>query len=489
MNAPDSHIAKTTSDWDIEATDVGVIPPIGLAYIAASILKHGKHDVRIVDNILERNTDDDIAAIVKEFNPDVVGIGTYTPALYDALELTELIKRLNSRIVTVWGGPHTMVFPNETMTHGVIDYLLLGEVEETFPRFCDALENGESFEAITGIVFRKDGEIIQTGPPAIIKDINSSPFPAFRLLQYKKYFNAVGTGKPIAVICSSRGCPYNCTFCCKPYSTYRSRSAENILAEIQSYVDAGIDELLFYDDLFNVNTKRVIEISNAIIQKNWKIRWAFRGRVDSITDEMLTIAKKAGCWQVFFGVEAGTDEGLSAINKRIRIQQVIDAVHLCRKHKIITSTNWIIGFPHDKNESDIDALIRTAIKVDSDLAQINICIIYHGTKIFEEAVTAGIIDKNIWADYVKRPVPDFIEPIWDMYMSRDELSGMMKDFYRRFYFRPKTILRRAASIRSIKELLLNIKGALVLLGVGGYKRGDKSNKSGTMHVDRHQGQT
>lgn len=476
LNVPDAHVGKTTDDWDLEATDIGVFPPMGILYLAGVLGAGGRHEVALVDCILDRLTPDEAARRVADFEPDVVGLTVYTPTLYDALLLTRRIRELVPACRIVWGGPHTGLFPDESMAQPEVDYLVTGEAEETLPAFLDALEQGRPFADIPGIYWREDGEVRHSGEPGYVKDIETIPFPAFELLPYRRYFSAIGTGLPVGTICSSRGCPFHCTFCCKPYSTYRSRSVENILDEMAVYYAKGIREFFFFDDLFNASAKRVAAISQGILDRGFDIVWSFRGRVDAVTEDMLRLAKKSGCRQALFGVEDATDEGLRRINKKITVEQVRRAVKLCRKVGILTSTNWIIGFPHHKTREDILRLIDTAVSIDSDFAQFNIMIAYHGTEIFAEGVEKGLFPADIWRDHAAHPVPNFVEPIWEEHLSRAELSQLLKLCYRRFYFRPLPILRKFLRVRRFGELALFAKGALTLLGIKGYHR--KKHKEG-----------
>lgn len=476
LNVPDAHVGKTTDDWDLEATDIGVFPPMGILYLAGVLQAGGRHEVGLMDCILERLDPEEAARRAVAYAPDVVGLTVYTPTLYDALILTRRIRELLPKVVIVWGGPHTSLYPDESMAQPEVDYLVMGEAEETFPAFLDALEAKQPFDAIAGIVWREDGITRRSGDPGYVKDIDTIPFPAFTLLPYKRYFSAIGTGLPVGTICSSRGCPFHCTFCCKPYSTYRSRSVENILDEIAAYYAVGIREFFFFDDLFNASAKRVAAIAQGILDRGFDIVWSFRGRVDAVTEDMLRLAKKSGCRQALFGVEDATDEGLRLINKKITVDEVRRAVRLCRKVGMLTSTNWIIGFPHHKTRADVTNLIDTAVSIDSDFAQFNIMIAYDGTAIFRQGVDKGLFPADIWRAHAAHPVPNFIEPIWEEHLSRSELSQLLKQCYRRFYFRPLPILRKFLRVRRFGELALFAKGALTLLGIKGYHR--KRHKEG-----------
>lgn len=471
MNVPDANVGKTTDDWDIEATDIGVFPPMGILYLAGAIRALGRHEVKLIDCILDKLSPEQAAQRAKDYAPDLIGLTVYTPNLYDALMLTRSLRAALPKATIVWGGPHTMLFPAESMAQPEVDYLITGEAEETFPAFLDALEDGKPLDFIPGVWMRKGQEVVNTGPPGYVQDIDTLPFPAFDLVDFKRYFSAIGTGLPVGTICSSRGCPFHCTFCCKPYSTYRSRSVENILAEMELYHAQGIREFFFFDDLFNASAKRVKSIAESILAKNWKdVVWSFRGRVDAVDEDMLRLVKKAGCRQILFGVEDASDEGLKAINKKISVAQVFRAMRLCRKVGIMTSTNWIIGFPHHKTREDIVKLIDNAVAIDSDFAQFNICIVYQGTAMFDLAVEKKLFDPEIWRKHALNPIPNFVEPIWEEHLSRRELSELLKQCYRRFYFRPMSILRKVLRVRRLSELLLFARGAMTLLGIKGYAR-------------------
>ncbi len=463
-NVPDTHVGQATSGWDLSPEDIGFFPPVGLMYLAAALRQHGGHEIMLVDRAPQQLSGDDIVNLARDFQPGLVGLTTYTPTFYDALELTKKLRAALPKAVIVWGGPHTTAFPQESMTHPEVDYLVQGEAEEIFPRMVDALERGEPLDDMEGLVFRRDGRLVFTGKPGYIQDIDALPFPALDLLDWRRYFNAIGTGQVVATICSSRGCPFHCTYCNRPYSTYRARSIENIIAEMQVYHEMGIREFFFFDDLFNITPKRVKELSQAVLDKGWRIDWTFRGRVDAVDEDMMALAKRSGCRQILFGVEDGTDEGLKLIKKKITIAQVKRAMRLARRNGIITSTNWLIGLPHHRTSQDVLNLLRTAIEVDSDYAQFNILRAYHGTEIFEDGVAKGLFGADVWRNYVLDPTPSFEEPIWEEHLSRDELSKLLQTCYRRFYYRPLPILRKVASLRRWRQFVIYFKGALKLLG-------------------------
>jgi radical SAM superfamily enzyme YgiQ (UPF0313 family) len=235
-----------------------------------------------------------------------------------------------------------------------------------------------------------------------------------------------------------------------------------------------VKEFVFFDDMFNINPQRVISISEAIRKEFGGIVWSFRGRVDQVTEAMVRIAKEAGCRQIMFGVEAARDEDLKAIKKRINTKQVVDAIGICKKFGLETSTNWIIGLPTHKNRQDILDLLEFAIKSGTDYAQFNILIPYAETEIFNDGVKRKILPQNFWNEYVSRPTPNAYIPVWEEHLSRQELSELLKLCYQRFYLRPSNIMKNILKVKSFSHFQAKLKGMLTVLGFGGFKRKDAS---------------
>ncbi len=470
INAPSKYAAVTTADWDTTAEDIGAFPPIGLSYVAGYLLKNSSHEVKILDTLAERLDYNQIEIRIKEFQPEIVGLTAFTPTFYDVLQISKIVKKNIPACYVCLGGSHVTAYPNETMTHRELDFLVHGEGEIIFVNLLDALEKGNDISAIEGISFRKEGSVIHNMKKGYIDDINSLPSPAFDLLPLDKYKSAIGTGNTVGTIASSRGCPYECTYCNRPYRTYRSYTNERILSEMDYFYKRGIREFVFFDDMFNLTPKRVMEISDAIITKYPDIIWSFRGRVDQVTEEMVLKAKKAGCRQILFGVEAAKDEDLKVIKKRIKTTQVVNSIAICKKFGLETSTNWIIGLPTHKSREDVLHLLGFAIKTRTDYAQFNILIPYAGTEMFAEGVKKKILPPDFWNGYVLNPTPNAYIPIWEEYLSREELSELLKICYRKFYLRPSKILDHALRVRSIPQFKAKFKGMLTVMGFGGFKR-------------------
>jgi anaerobic magnesium-protoporphyrin IX monomethyl ester cyclase len=471
INAPSIYAAVTTSDWDTTAEDIGAFPPIGISYVAGYLATHSNHDIKILDSLAERLDYSQIEERIKSYQPDIVGVTAFTPTFYDVLQVARIVKTVVPDCFVCLGGSHVVTYPEETMHHPEIDFLVHGEGEIIFTNLLDALQNRSDVANIDGISFRADGRVVHNNETkGYIQDINTLPSPAFDLMPLDKYKSAIGTGNTVGTIATSRGCPYDCTYCNRPYRSYRSYSNDRILSEIGYFHSRGVKEFVFFDDMFNLNPRRVMEISDAILSQFPDILWSFRGRVDQVTEEMVRKAKKSGCRQILFGVEAARDEDLKAIKKKITTKQVIDAISICKKMGIETSTNWLIGLPTHRNKDDVMDLLDFAIKSGSDYAQFNILIPYAGTELFADGVRKNVLPPDFWNEYILNPAPNAYIPIWEEHMSREELSRLLKVCYRKFYLRPAAIIKNVFNVRSFAQFKAKFKGMLTVMGFGGYKR-------------------
>jgi len=464
INPPDLNFAKLSTGWNLEIDSIGMFPPYGLISLAAYIQKHSKHEIKVLDCKAEGNNFEFLESRIKEYQPDVIGITAFTYTFFDVLKSCKLIRQALPKAHICIGGPNVILFPEETILHKEIDSVIIGDGEIPFLNLLDNLSKSEPLDNIE-YVLTKNNVSSKNGvfDTAYIKDLDSLPFPAYGLIKGDLYKGTFGTEKKMVNICSSRGCPYQCTFCQVLVKKYRSHSVGYMTEMIKQYYSQGYTEFYFFDDLFNISTQRVIDISNAILSNNLKINWIFRGRADKINEEMIRLARKSGCSQIILGVEDYTDEGLKTIKKGVTIEQVKKSIKLAHKYGIEVSTNWIIGLPAHKTPDDIKKLVEISIKIGSDYAQYGILQLLPKCEMFDEAVKDGIIHGNSWKDFVKNPVPNYqIEP-YNKYISLDELSVLYKYCHTRFYRRIPYILKRLIKLKNFGQLKRMIKPAIRIL--------------------------
>jgi radical SAM superfamily enzyme YgiQ (UPF0313 family) len=351
------------------------------------------------------------------------------------------------------------IFGRETMAHDCFDFGVVGDGEKVLAGLCEDLRREQTPTLQPGLLIRKNGNLEGEGV-AFLDDLDHIDIPAVDLIDPFKYFSTIGKAKAVGTICTSRGCPYQCTFCQVPRTRYRVRSIDNVIREIECYLAKGINDFFFFDDLFNISKKRVKDFCRSILERKLKISWMFRGRVDEIDDEMLQLARQAGCHTVSVGIEDATDEGLKAIKKNISINQAVKAVRTIKRNKIRCSTNWIIGFPHHQKREDLERVLKTAIDIGADYAQFSILQCLPGSRLYEDAIRSGGINPSDWRDYVLKPVKKFAPPIWERHFSKKELYDFYNTAYRRYYLRPIFLIREALALRSLVELKAKLSSFL-----------------------------
>lgn len=461
----------------LESDEFGYFPPLGILYVMSYLEKvYPQHELIFHDCIAEKIGHEDIAALIQKIQPDVVGVTSFTIALVDVLKLAETVKRVRPQCHLCLGGHHPIAFPVQAALLPHFDSVVVGEGEKAFAELVSCLEKNEDFTGITGVYTRESirkwiGTDYQDKrflthinvPAAYINVLDELPFPDRRRLR-GNYNSIVGSSKKMATILSTRGCPYLCTFCDVPYKKYRTRSISSVVDEIEQCLAQGFEEFHFYDDLFNITASKVIEFCDEVEKRNLKFHWDFRGRVNAVTEESLIRAKRAGCRQISFGVETGSNEGLRYLKKGTTVEKYLEVFGLCRKHGIRTIADYIIGFPFEKTREDVLRNIDFLCELDPDFAQIAILMVLPNTPLYFEAIEKGLIRKNEWEDFCLNPTTEFRISHWEEHLSLNELTRLQAQAYNRFYFRPAYILRQIMSVNSWYDFTTKSRGVLKLIG-------------------------
>ena len=425
---------------------------MGLLYIASYIQKHTEHEISIIDSQVDRLDYHSLKLKIESEKPDLVGITAMTMTLVDVIKTARIVKKVDNTIKVVLGGPHVNLFPNETIKIESVDYLVLGEGEEVFCDLVEAIKFSSELKKIPGIVFKKKGQIINVGARPHIKNLDDLPFPARRLVPYKKYSSLLFKGKVVTTIFTSRGCPFRCSFCDRPHlgKVFRARSAKNVVDELEACGQLGINEFLFYDDTFTVNKKRVIDICNEIVKRRLNISWDIRARVDTVNEEIIMHLKKAGCQGIHYGIEAGTEKILKVLNKGITINHARKIFNLTRRYKIPILAYFMIGNPEETLD-DIYTTFKVMKRLKPDYLHMTILTPFPGTKIYHDGLAKGIIKMDYWRNFAADPRPGFVAPHWDEMFTKDELNYLLVKGYRSFYLNLLYVLRRILKVRSLGE--------------------------------------
>jgi len=378
--------------WDLMGDCVS--PPLGLAQLAA-VLEEERIPVELVDcNALElgwRGT----AEVIRRAEPTLVGTTVLTPYFPQAIHTARIAKEVDPDIITVLGGPHVTFTAQETLRgHPEVDVIVRGEGERPLVALARALESGADWATVPGIAYRRHGEVIETPSPAPV-DPKTLPIPAYHLLPMERYhFEFIG--HPFGVVQASRGCPYRCTFCSEwPFwgAGWRARDPESIVEELELLVRKyGCTGVWFADDCFNVSGDHMQAICEGILKRNLRLNWFYQGRADYLVryGELLPLMRRVGNRMVQIGIEASTDEELRALNKRLGVEQVQQAVQLLRANDIVCQGLFILGTPTDSGRS-IQHKVRFAKRLDIDFPVFTLYTPFPGTGVYEQARAEGLL--------------------------------------------------------------------------------------------------
>lgn len=310
--------------------DDKIDPPLGLLYIAA-VLEEAKYPVEILDlPLIPRNKWSE--AIGK---PDIVGITVMAATIHEAKEVLRIAKLNNPKAIVVAGGPHTSALPEETLKEG-FDAVVVGEGEYTFLSLVQKVYAGKPFD-----------KVIVSSPV----DVNRLPFPARHLINLKDYTRKV-LGKPGVSIMASRGCPYHCAFCCKAVhkGPARFRAVDSVVQEIKEIIEEyGIRTFKFDDDSFTINRKRLYKLCDELEKLDIRFRCHGNARIDTYEDFLKL--HKAGCREIIFGVETGSQHVLNLVNKQVTVEQNRQAIINAKKAGLVVRVNLMVGNPGESWKS------------------------------------------------------------------------------------------------------------------------------------------
>ena len=446
----------------------GCNPPLGLLYLAGYLEKFSSHKVTIIDAQVEELSYQSLMSRIGAMKADVVGITAMTMTLIDVIKTVNIVNVVKPGIKIVLGGPHVHLYPRETISLANVDYLVIGEGEKTFKNLLDNIDDKAELRKIPGLVFKNNGEIVNTGFSLFSENLDEIPFPARHLVPYKKYTSVLTQNDVITTVITSRGCPFKCTFCNRLHlgKKFRARSADNIVEELEECTRMGINTFLFYDDSFTINKKRVIEICEKIVERQLKINWNIRTRVDVVDEELIRHLSMAGCKGIHYGVESGTEKILKILRKDITIEQILKAFYLTAKYKIATLAYFMIGNPTETLE-DIKATFQLMRKLRPDYAHITVLIPFPGTKIYLDGQKQGVIKKDYWKEFAQNPMSDFKPPYWEELFSQDELNSLLIKGYKQFYSRPLYIVKRLIKIKSFSDFKKKATAGIRILTMKG----------------------
>ncbi|MBU2063739.1 MAG: B12-binding domain-containing radical SAM protein, partial [Candidatus Omnitrophica bacterium] len=372
-------------------------PPIGLAYLC-SMLKKAGLSAKVLD--ASAFSWSRLAANIREISPFIIGITCFTVERHQSLRCARLVREILPDAKIVFGGHHATAFPEHLFVQAYADVVVLGEGECTIVDVSRVFLDGGNLSQVNGIVYREGNNIIKTAPRELIDDLDSIPYPSYSDFKLDNYIGLPETGGRATCLMSSRGCPYRCAFCSGARfwkHTWRARSADNVLGEVQWLYDTyNVRNFVFYDDNFTVRNDRVIEICKGILDRGLEIKWTASSHVTHIREEMLFWMKKAGCFRIDFGVESGSARILKSVKKGQTPEHIRNAFRLVHNSGIKPKAYLMVGNPGE-DEQTIDETIRLMYEIKPYFCDTGgILWVLPDTEIYEIAKQQGVINDEFW---------------------------------------------------------------------------------------------
>jgi magnesium-protoporphyrin IX monomethyl ester (oxidative) cyclase len=406
--------------------------PIGLMYIAA-VLKEAGYQVEILDAFmvatLQKNGEtviigmpfEEIKKEIQSRKPQIVGIaGPFTCQIENSIKISNIAKGVDSKILTVIGGPHVTLVPKEFLEEAKnVDVAVIGEGEYAMFEVVQAFEGKKQLNEILGISYRQSGVVVVNRTRPFMDNLDKLPYPAYDLVDMEKYLNPnIGyrsfQDRAISMI-TSRGCPFNCCFCAVHLhmgQKFRAHSAEYMLDHIQYVVDKfKVKNIFFEDDNLTLDVKRFEEICDGIIERKIKIGWETPNgvRADCLNMELLKKMKQSGAKSIFVGVESGDQQILDkVICKNLDLNRVVEFAKNAKQIGLKTGAFYIIGFPGETKENmqrTVDFALELKRKYDVGM-HLFMATPSYGTRLYDESKAQGYIQQDLtWNAFAQARQP------------------------------------------------------------------------------------
>jgi anaerobic magnesium-protoporphyrin IX monomethyl ester cyclase len=365
--------------------DISVVP-IGIYYVAAVLKKH-RHEVEVLNWHNIHKNPQRIVETLLEKKPEVIGFSILNANRWGGIEIARIAKKINPKVKIVFGGIAATFLWKHFLDHfPEIDFVVIGEGEYAFLNLVKLIEkrNYNNLKDIKGIAFREGARIRKTKAAPFIRNLDELPIPA----EYFDYQHVV----------SSRGCPGKCTFCGSPKfwgHKVRFRSPENFVRELELLHSKGTSFFYFSDDTFTINKKRVIEICQRILEKGLKITWFAISRADYINEEILYWMRKAGCIQISYGVESGSEKIRGLLGKPLRTDHIKQAFALTHGYGILARAYFIYGSPEETWET-IQETLDLIKEIKPFVCISYILEIYPGTQLYSDFQKRFSVTDDTW---------------------------------------------------------------------------------------------
>ncbi len=463
--------------YEFVKTVTNQAPSLGLLHLAAEVRLYN-YEPSIIESDIHNLSIDDVVARVVAARPEYVGITLFTVGVWSAAEIARKIKALLPATTIIVGGPHISSMGKETMARfHEFDVAIVGEGEEALVRLLESLQEHRGLGSVPGAVYLEGNEVRSNASLPITRDLDHLPMPAWDLLPNfpDAYPAAVYDFPrlPVATIAASRGCPFHCKFC--DTSTFgaqvRAYSPERVFEMIQHLQSRyGVRHILFVDDLFLASKPRTRKLCELILSTGTRITWSCTARVDTVKPDILELMKKAGCWEISFGLESGSNEVLQRMDKAADIARSEQALRWTAAAGIRTKGLFILGYPGETVET-IRVTKEFIRRIPMTIMNLTKFTPYPGSPIYRD-----LYGTNIRDDHWKKM--NGMNFLWAPEgMTFEELDRHYLDILISFYRRPrmmwyytKLTLRYPAHLVRVMKFLgqfVAAKMRSVLTGRGG----------------------
>ncbi|MDR2916579.1 MAG: B12-binding domain-containing radical SAM protein [Tannerella sp.] len=453
-----------------------VYPMVNIYELAiAAILEKEGYAVFYEDFITtNRTATKDLISFLQKDHSDVYIFWSVNLSIKNDIATSDLIHRYAPLAWIIYLGPAPTFYVKEFLQHSR-QIVVRGEPDATVKELCLYLNEGNDFGELKGISFLpEDGKIKNNAPRALMKDLDSLPFPARHLVARDYFSNPKLKRSPYTAMVTSRNCPFQCIYCVPSSLTFArelenkayegkkpfisKRSPENVVEEINLLAEEGYKAIGFMDDNFIITEKRLRPIADAL--KKQGIIWGCQARADAITENIAAILYESGCRYVDLGVESFNDEILQYIKKGVTRQQIIEAIRMLNKYKVPVKLNILIGTSPLETKETVKETLDTAIRLKADQVMINIVAPFPGTEFYDLAKKSGWI---VGGDYIPTDVQHHSILSYPN-LTAKEMEDILFRYNLRFFFRPSFIfsqIRRFSSFSEFRKSVKALKNKLI----------------------------
>jgi len=428
-----------------------IYQPIDLLVLSG--LLNQKHEISVLDAIAEKMDKKTCLRKITGYNYDAIIFLTGSVSWEEDARFIKELKNNNNFLAIGTGDILLADYKNLMEKNDFLDAVILDFTTADILRYLDG-----QYDLVENMAFWQNGKIIDKGAMREFNKEISVPPARYGLFPNKKYHYPFVRRHPFATILTDYGCPFKCNFCVMNTIGFKYRSVNDVIAEIKEIKKLGFKNIYFGDQTFGANQERLTEICNFMIKAGINLGWVCWSRVDVVNEELLKLMKRAGCHTILFGVESSNDEILKQNNKGFTAAQVKNTFQICRKLGIRTLGTFIFGLPGEDKES-CRRTIDFAKEIGADFASFNVLIPRMNTKIREEAIGRGWVDKEV---KIMDQSGSFAVMGNDK-ISAAEIMELKDEAVRSFYFRPAYLWRRLISIGSWYELRLLMANGFALL--------------------------